>query len=107
MKKLFPVLFLIFSLMVSGQKTKSSAGKNYVSFVTLLDIKSPTKDEGYPINGYMVNLDYEKIKKLNGRKVRISGKVITVKGLTKEGGLQQGRYEDTRHILNPKIKVLN
>lgn len=51
-----------------------------VSFVAVVHLENTTKD-GIYLNGYIVNLDYEKIKKLEGNKIRVNGKVKIVKGL--------------------------
>ena len=95
---------------MQGQDTLklTDTKRNKVSFITTIDIKRATLD-GIYLNGYVVNIDYDKLQKLNGKKVRISGKVTIVKGLknlppTKP--LSQGRYEDTKHILNPKIEII-
>ena len=112
--KFLRLVFLLIMLtsysILQGQDTlKLDATKrNKVSFVTTIDIKRATLD-GIYLKGYVVNIDYNKLKKLNGKKVRISGKVTIVKGLknlppTKP--LTQGRYEDTKHILNPKVEII-
>jgi len=76
-----------------------------VNFVAIVDIHNATKD-GIYINGYVVNIDYAKAKSINGKKVRISGKVTVVKG-TQTNPVAQGRTKDTKHIENPLIQVLN
>jgi len=80
---------------------------NNAKFITKIDIQSATKD-GIYLNGYIVNIPYEKLKKLNGKTVRISGKVTLLKAnnISSEGKIQQGRANDTKHILNPKIKII-
>ncbi len=91
-------------------------GKNSgsVSFITTLDSANATKD-GFYLNGYVVDIPYEKAKKLYGKKIKVTGKVTIVKGLNNQPKLydkngkeliQQGRAEDTRHILSPKIEIL-
>jgi hypothetical protein len=79
---------------------------NLVNFITTIDIKNATKDGIYS-NGYIVNIPYNELKKLNGKKVLISGKVTIVKGLenNNDGIIKQGRRGDTKHILKPKIKA--
>lgn len=80
---------------------------NKVSFVTKINIQQATKD-GIYLNGYVINIPYDKLQKLNGKTVRISGKVTIVKGLKhyNDGAERQGREEDTKHILKPKIKIV-
>ena len=113
MKFLRPLLLLTllinYSLLKGQDKLRYANTKgNKVSFVTTVAIKNATL-EGVYLNGYVVNIDYDKLRKLNGKKVRVSGIVTIVKGLknlrpTKP--LTQGRNEDTKHILNPKVEIL-
>jgi hypothetical protein len=94
---------------LQGQAINNSDVKgNKVRFTTIIDIKEATKD-GIYLNGYVVDIPYEKMKALNGKKVRISGKVTIVKGNKHytDGEIRQGREEDTKHILKPKIKIID
>ena len=87
---------------------KYSKSSNFVSFITKLNIANATKD-GIYLNGYIVNIEYDKAKKLNGKKIRVSGKVTIVKGLKnqpKTKPISQGRIEDTKHIESPKIEII-
>jgi PBP1b-binding outer membrane lipoprotein LpoB len=88
---------------------------NFVSFITQVDIKNATKD-GFYINDYVVNIDYEEAKKLNSKKIRITGVATIVKGLNSssqkysENGkkeIKQGRSTDIKYINNPKIEILD
>lgn len=65
-----------------------------------------TKDGMY-MNGYVVNIDYEQASKLNGKTIRVTGKVTIVKGLDPKDEVKQGRSADTKHIRSPKIKILD
>ena len=72
-----------------------------------------TKDGMY-MNGYVVNIDHEEASKLNGKTIRVTGKVTIVKGLDSEPKesdgtmpVKQGRREDTKHIRSPRIKILD
>ncbi len=78
-----------------------------VSFVTVLDVATATKD-GIYLNGYVVNSSYEKAKQLNGKKIRVTGKVRIIKGVNNRPGeeIQQGREGDTMYIESPKIKII-
>jgi hypothetical protein len=78
------------------------------SFATKIEIKEATKD-GIYLNGYVVNIPYHKLYKLNGKTVRISGKVSIIQGLKHKnnGAVRQGREENTKHILKPRIKVID
>jgi hypothetical protein len=85
-------------------KTKNET----VSFVATIDIKRATVD-GIYLNGYVVNIHYDRLVELNGKKVLISGKVTIIKGLKNKPPtkpLSSGRYNDTKHILNPKVTIL-
>ena len=99
---LFTLLTHFFILQAQDKKSDK------VSFVTKIDIRQATKD-GIYLNGYVVNIPYDKLMKLNGKKVRISGKVTIVKGLNQynDGVTRQGREEDTKHIEKPKIKIVD
>ena len=82
--------------------------KNKVSFVTIVDKNNATKD-GYYVNGYVVNIEYEEGQKLHMKKIRITGKVSIVKGLKQDKPgepVRQGRYSDAKHILKPIIEIL-
>jgi len=83
--------------------------KNKVSFVSVFDKDNATKD-GYYVNGYVVNIDYEAGQKLHMKKIKITGKVTIVKGLKHDKAgdpTRQGRHNDTKHILKPRIEVVN
>lgn len=112
MRLLFIFLFF-FSSLHSFTQAKSAADSivisksKLVSFVTVLDIANATKD-GIYLNGYVVNISYEKAKQLNGKKIRVTGKVSIIKGVKNQPGeeMQQGREEDTMYIESPKIKII-
>ena len=108
-------LFLLFILLaqyslLQGQGSLSHFEKKVkkASFMIKIDIKQATKD-GIYLNGYVVNIPYEKLTELNGKTVRISGKVTILKGNKQytDGEIRQGRQEDTKLILKPKIRVIN
>jgi hypothetical protein len=102
-------LLLLLSLVTHGSLLQGQDTTNKkVSFATNIDIKQATKD-GIYLNGYVVNIPYDKLTELNGKTVRISGKVTIVKGLKHytDGEIRQGRQEDTKHILKPKIKIVD
>jgi hypothetical protein len=89
--------------------TQSDTDSGKVSFITTVDIAMLTKD-GIYMNGYVVDISYkqyQQLKKLDGKKIRVSGKVTIVKGIKNLPGEpeQQGRSVDTKHILSPKIEI--
>ena len=118
--KLMAFIFLFFSKSLPGQQLDTtrhdiSDATTTVTFTVKFDKSSATKD-GYYLNGYVVDISYEQAKKLNGKKIKISGKVSIVSGLNNkpkeydENGqeiVRQGRAEDTKHILFPVIEILD
>lgn len=106
--KLVFILILIFSESDSDYLRKlalcTSAGSSKVSFVAIIDIEKATKD-GIYLGEYIVNIPYDRLIQLNGKTVRISGKVTVIKGVADI--YEQGRATDRKHILKPKIKVLD
>jgi hypothetical protein len=100
MRKLLFLLILLSLFLTSCKET--------VSFTTKIDKAKATKD-GIYLNGYVVNMDAAQIEKLNGQTVRVSGKVTVIKGVdnTAGGEIQQGRETDTKHILSPKIEIID
>jgi hypothetical protein len=106
--KVLRLLFLIILLTQHSLLQAQDTANSQVSFVTKIDIQQATKD-GIYLNGYVVNIPYDKLQKLNGKTVRICGKVTIVQGLKhyNDGIVRQGREEDTKHILKPKIKVVD
>ena len=92
-----------------SQKSKSKKqASSYARFISIIDTSQATKDGMY-LNGYVVNISWEQARKLNGKKVRVSGKVSIEKAYRqkKELYIRQGRERDTKHIDNPKIVVLS
>jgi hypothetical protein len=77
-----------------------------VTFVAVFKMSDASKD-GFYINGYVVNIDYSQAKKLNGKTINISGKVITVQAIKPNTPPAQGRSINTYYIPKPIIKILN
>ena len=102
----FISLFLIQTVVLSQAiDSVQYISKHKVSFVTIFDKNNATKD-GYYVNGYVVNIDYEAGQKLHMKKLKITGKVTIVEGI-KDDDTRQGRDGDTKHILKPKIEMVN
>jgi hypothetical protein len=119
MKYTFSLLFIFFHLVSFSQQTDPSKGpyktSKWVTFITKVDIANLTKDGMY-MNGYVVNIDSEQANKLNGKTIKVTGKVKIVKGLGSEPKeyaangeeiLKQGRSGDTKHIFSPRIKIIS
>jgi len=104
MRLLIILVLLFFSTHLYSQKIDI-----IVTLIVKFDIKSATID-GFYIKKYVVNIDYEKAKKLNGKKIKITGKVTIEKGIdnkSQDSLMVQGRSEDTKHIEHPKIEILD
>ena len=87
---------------------------SYVSFITKFDSKLATKD-GYYVSGYVVNIKRSQATQLNGKTIKITGKVSVEKGLGDRASKQnsfdslpirQGRLKDTKHIESPAIEIV-
>ena len=80
--------------------------KKEANFISRIDLSKATKD-GIYLNGYVVNIPYYELIKLNGKKVYISGKVKVIKGLrnSRDFLTEQGRRGNSSHILKPTIKT--
>jgi hypothetical protein len=111
MRPALTFLFLLFTISCFSQakdtlKTQPNNTAAITSFVTKLNIANATKD-GIYLNGYVVNISYEKAKKLNGKKIRVTGKVTIIKGIKNSPGEEvQGRQGDTKHIESPKVEII-
>lgn len=112
MKPAFTLLFIFFSLASFARQTDTATtnpfqAKEIVSFVTVVNAKYADKD-GIYLNGYVVNLGYDQIKKLHRKKIRVTGEVILIKGIPEDRKEEvQGQYRDTRHIPSPKIEIVD
>ena len=112
MRNILTFLFLFFTLSSFSQtsntlKKQLNKGSDLVSFITRFDIANATKD-GFYLNGYVVNIDHEKAKKFNGKKIRVTGKVTIVQGIKNSSSdvEVQGRTGDTKHIESPKVEII-
>ena len=105
MTSFFSLSFFLICYISSGQ-TKPAATGDSVSFITTLDIANASKD-GIYLNGYVVNIPYEKAKKMHGKRIRITGRVTIIKGVNnKTSQEEQGREVITKYIESPKIEIL-
>ena len=105
-------LFLISNCF--AQK-KDASNRNYkdtssfVSFVAKLNIAELDKDDAVYLKGYVVNIGYQQAKKLNGKKIRIAGKVTIIKALKNQPPGQpipQQRHGDYKYIESPQIEII-
>ncbi|MGB8358184.1 MAG: hypothetical protein WCD55_06170, partial [Bacteroidales bacterium] len=75
MKLMLIFLFVQLSTTAFSQTTdklakQSDVPLDSVTFITILNIANATKD-GIYLNDYVVNIDYEKAKRLNGKTLKI------------------------------------
>jgi hypothetical protein len=119
MKPILIFLFAQFCVFAFSQtadtlNNQSKMTQDTISFITKMNIANATKD-GIYLNGYIVNIGYDKAKKLDGKTIKVSGKVTIMKGLKNlpkvydENGNEiiiQGREEDTKLIESPIIEII-
>jgi hypothetical protein len=120
MKHVLIFLFIQLTIQAFSQNNDKSVNQpdipsDSITFVTKLNIANATKD-GIYLNGYVVNMNYDKAKKLNGKTLKVSGKVTIIKGLRNkpkeydEKGfeiIRQGRENDTQYIESPKVEIIS
>lgn len=112
MKLKFHLLILSLISISCLSIKNSNEESDFVSFISLVDIKNATKD-GIYMNGYVVEIEYDKIEKLNGKKVKITGETILVIGIGDQSNksnnelIHQSRSKDIYHIVSPKIEIIN
>jgi len=118
MRQLIILIPLLFTVTLYGQKgtatrKTNSDTTNLVSFIAKFDKTAATKD-GYYLGGYVVNISYEQSKSLDGKTIKITGKVSIEKGLDSDtpkdtgriSAFRQGRAKDTKHIESPTIEII-
>jgi len=119
MRQLIILFHILFTVTLYGQKktatkNNNSDTANLVSFIVKFDKRNATKD-GYHLGGYVVNINYGQSKGLNGKTIKITGKVSIEKGLDSDTSknntsdnlpIRQGRLKDTKHIESPIIEIV-
>lgn len=79
---------------------------NHVQFETTVDKTQLTKDGCYMEN-YVVHVEENRVLELDGTRVVVRGKCTYMKGVnSSDGEIVQGREGESKHILHPKIKVI-
>jgi hypothetical protein len=121
MKQLLTFMILFASMSLFAQQAKPAGSTTVdtsttVSFILKFEETKMACKDGYFMNGYIVNLSYEEAKKLDGKKIKVTGVFTIVKGLKNQpkeydehGNIiyQQGRLHDTKFINLPKIEILD
>ena len=119
MRQIITILFLFATSYAYSQQTDTTTRKNKgtanrVTFIAVFHENQATKD-GYYIGNYIVEISDEQARQLDGKKIKVTGKLYIVKGLDsqpreydKNGDLiiKQGRKEDTKHISSPTIEII-
>jgi hypothetical protein len=120
MKNFLTFIFLTATVSLYAQQAKATKTEmaDTTKIVTLLtkfkESKMACKD-GYLIDGYIVNISFDKAKMLDGKKIKVTGKYTIVKGLEnqqkeydKNGNeiYMQGRLNDSKHIESPTIDII-
>ncbi len=121
MKNILTFIFLtstvcLFAQQTDTTKTEMTDTTKIVSLITKFDeVKMACKD-GYFIDGYIVNINFDQAKMLDGKKIKVTGLYTIVKGLgnepkeyDKNGNIifMQGRLNDTKHIESPIIDIID
>ena len=118
MKNILTFIFFISSFCLNAQqtnKTELTDTTKLVSLITNFDEPKMACKDGYVINGYIVNISFDQAKKLDGKKIKITGLYTIIKGLEnqpKEYDLNgneifmQGRLNDIKHIESPIIEII-
>lgn len=117
MKNILTFILFISSFCLFAQQAKEEVTdtSKVVTIIIKFDEPKMACKDGYAINEYIVNISFDQAKKLDGKKIEITGSYTIVKGLeneTKEYDLNgneimmQGRLGDSKHIEMPVIKVI-
>jgi hypothetical protein len=114
----FISLFFVLTIQTSWSQpsdtTMQDKKPEVVTFIEKFDAKMETKD-GYYLNGYLVNIDREQARRLDGKKIRVKGIVTIIEGLESQQQeldsagnpiMKQGRSKDIRFIADPGIEVV-
>lgn len=108
MKNLFLLALIITAVSLRAQINNVRNGE-VVTLVGQIN-KSNATNEGLLMNGYIVHLKSSIIEKLDGEKVKISGKVTVAKPLLYLQNSKSSKNPNnkviTRHIRNPRVQVL-
>ena len=110
------IILFIFAFVISsayGQDKKlpdtTATKQSKTASVTAIFHKANATKDGYYFGGYVVELDPERSEELDGKKLKITGRLYIEKGLgayDQKTGQVQGRVRDTKHITSPKIKII-
>ena len=118
MMKFLIILILAFSVSLQSYSQSidtTSAILDSLSrradFVVYFDKNKESKN-GFRLNGYVVNIPYERRTELHGKRIRIKGKVKIVKGVKNDPNnpnepKRAGWESDTKYIAKPSIEIID
>lgn len=119
MKQILILITLIIPVFLSAQQPKNpnpADTSNMASFTVKFEMAKMATKDGFMMEDYVVNIDYDQAKKLEGKTIKVTGKYTIVKGLKNEPKEQdkdgneiyiQGRLNDTKRINSPTIEILD
>ncbi len=110
--RLIPFIALLVTTVYGQDKTPSGEhrkhGSKFVSVTAVFHKSNATKD-GYYFGRYVVEIDPARAAQLDGKKLKITGRLFIEKGLNageQKTAVVQGRSGDTKHISSPKIEIV-
>lgn len=120
MKSILTFIFIISTLCIYAQKPETNNvvyadSTKIVSFFTNFEESKMACKDGYAMNGYIVNISYDQAKKLDGKKIKVTGLFTIITGLKnlpkeydKNGNeiIMQGRLNDIEYIDSPTIEII-
>lgn len=80
-----------------------------VSFTVRFHISDLDKDDAAVLKGYVVNIGYDKAKSLDGKKIRITGRVTLITStFERQPGqpIPQERQGPYKYIASPQIEII-
>lgn len=89
--------------------TSTSDSLKRVSFTVRFHLNRMDKDDAAVLKGYVVNIGYEQAKKLDGKRIRITGYVTIITSFfERQPGqpIPQERGGPYKYIESPEIKVI-
>ncbi len=116
MKIIFILLYLFMTSPIHSQSPGKPSGDSMIKLSVKFDKHKATKDGYYVGKGYVLEIDAKQAEKLHGKKIKITGHLLLVKGLDEEPKeyddhgkeiIKQGRASTTSHIINPVIEVIH
>jgi hypothetical protein len=100
---IFSFLFLFHLSFAQNKKADTSKTVTVTGVFDTIEAKS-----GYLINGYYVEISHSEFQPYKGKKVKVTGRLLVIKGLTKEQMEmhEQGGKGDRKFIEQAKVTIL-